>query len=220
MPEPAPRNTVTEKEYDAFQTAYDWFNRELFDATLPGCLITFQSRKGMAGYYWHDRFHSRRGKRKTAEIALNPETFTGSSDREILSTLVHEMVHLWQACFGKPGRARYHNKQWAAKMKEVGLMPSHTGKKGGKETGDQMSDYVIEGGPFANSYRRLLATGFRINWQAAPTAPKAGRNKVAYACPRCGTKVWGHAGLGGKLLCVPCDAVLEPPPPKTRGPKE
>lgn len=210
MPENAPRNTVTEKEYDAFQTAYDWFNRELFGNTLPGCLITFQTRRGARGYYWHDRFQSRRGRRTTAEIALNPEHFSGRSDREILSTLVHEMVHLWQACFGKPGRARYHNREWAAKMKEVGLVPSHTGRKGGKETGDRVSHYALDDGPFARSCRQLLDTGFRLNWQARPVARPAGRNKVGYACPRCDTKVWGHAGLSGRLECVPCGAVLRP----------
>jgi len=203
-----PRNTVTEKEYDAFQAAYDWFNRELFEGRLPGCLITYQSRRGARGYYWHDRFHARRGKRTTAEIAMNPEHFTGRSDRDILSTLVHEMVHLWQARFGKPSRARYHNRQWAAKMKAVGLMPSHTGKKGGKETGDRMTHYILADGPFAQSCRRLLATDFRLNWQARPTTPLPNRNKVVYVCPSCGAKVWGHSRHAQRLLCIPCRKVL------------
>jgi predicted SprT family Zn-dependent metalloprotease len=54
------------------------------------------------------------------EIALNPRTFIDRTDREIVSTLVREMVHLWQFHFGKPGRRGYHNKQWATKMEEIG----------------------------------------------------------------------------------------------------
>jgi len=37
------------------------------------------------------------------------------------------MVHQWQQHHGKPGRRGYHNKQWAAKMNSVGLVPTHTG---------------------------------------------------------------------------------------------
>jgi hypothetical protein len=51
----------------------------------------------------------------------------------VLSTLVHEQAHLWQHHFGKPGRGRYHNREWAAKMVEIGLIPSATGEPGGKQ---------------------------------------------------------------------------------------
>jgi hypothetical protein len=34
------------------------------------------------------------------ELALNPDVFTGRSDELILSTLVHEMVHVWQETHG------------------------------------------------------------------------------------------------------------------------
>ncbi len=56
----------------------------------------------------------------------------------MLATLAHEMVHLWQHHFGKPGRGRYHNKEWAEKMKSIGLQPTTTGKDDGAETGDVM----------------------------------------------------------------------------------
>lgn len=49
------------------------------------------------------------------------------TDRDILSTLLHEMVHHWQYRFGTPGRRGYHNIEFAAKMLEVGLHASDTG---------------------------------------------------------------------------------------------
>ena len=60
----------------------------------------------------------RHAEETTDEIALNPATFHDRTAEEILSTLVHEMVHLWQHHFGTPSRASYHNREWAAKMKE------------------------------------------------------------------------------------------------------
>ena len=40
---------------------------------------------------------------------------------------------------GQAAARGYHNKEWAAKMKAIGLMPSNSGAVGGKETGQQMS---------------------------------------------------------------------------------
>ena len=42
-------------------------------------------------------------------------------------------------------------------MKAVGLMPSNTGAVGGRETGQQMLDYILPGGPFELSFHRLEA---------------------------------------------------------------
>src|SRR5262245_7514086 len=68
------------------------------------------------GYFADERFGHRRGTEVVDEIALNPRTFIDRTDRKIVSTLVHKMVHLWQFHFGKPGRRGYHNKQWGTKM--------------------------------------------------------------------------------------------------------
>ncbi len=82
------------------------------------------------------------------------------------------MVHLWQAHFGKPGRGRYHNGQWAEKMEAIGLMPSSTGKPGGQRTGDCMADYAIEGGRFLRACEELVTADFRISWYDRFPAPE------------------------------------------------
>ncbi|SPE34073.1 hypothetical protein SBA3_2090010 [Candidatus Sulfopaludibacter sp. SbA3] len=33
------------------------------------------------------------------------------------------MAHVWQQTHGKPPTRSYHDRQWAAKMKEIGLHP-------------------------------------------------------------------------------------------------
>jgi predicted SprT family Zn-dependent metalloprotease len=76
------------------------------------------------------------------ELALNPDHFICRTDAEICSTLGHEMTHVWQHQFGQPSARGYHNREWAAKMKTMGLQPSNTGAVGGKETGQQMTHYV------------------------------------------------------------------------------
>jgi predicted SprT family Zn-dependent metalloprotease len=46
------------------------------------------------------------------ELALNPDEFIGRTDEMILSTLVHEMCHVWQQTYGKSPRRGYHDRQW------------------------------------------------------------------------------------------------------------
>jgi len=153
----------TQQTYDAWQEAYDRFNWQLFEGDLPGCLITLQRKGASFGYFRPKRF-IRDDKVACDEIALNPAHFRTRSAHQTLSTLLHEMVHLWQYHLGTPGRGRYHNRQWAEKMKTVGLYPSHTGKPGGRELGDQMSHYVLEDGDFTREASSLIASGFQIEW--------------------------------------------------------
>src|SRR5246127_2499165 len=122
----------TEAVYKDLLYAYDYFNDVLFGGKLPPCLITMQRKPRARGYFSYERFNSRRDEQDTTdEIALNPIAFQDRTDEEILSTLVHEMVHLWQYHFGSPSRSGYHNREWADMMKRLGLPPSDTGKPGG-----------------------------------------------------------------------------------------
>lgn len=153
----------TRQAYGELQVAYDHFNVWLFDQALPTCMITLQREKRTCGYFTADRFADKEGA-IVDEIALNPTFFAVVPMVETMQTLVHEMCHLWQRHFGKPGRGRYHNEEWASKMESIGLMPSDTGRPGGRRTGDQMADYAIVGGRFLEATQRLLTNDFMISW--------------------------------------------------------
>jgi len=98
------KNAITREQYDAFQRAYDFFNKELFAASLPAVLVTLQRHAKAYGYFSPERFVGRNGQEAAHELALNPDHF-GRTDEEILSTLVHEMCHVWQQTHGTPPRA-------------------------------------------------------------------------------------------------------------------
>lgn len=138
--------SITEREYRAFQAAYDFLNTELFFGSLPHVLVTLQRHANAKGYFAPDRFAGRVQQSTAHELAMNPDVFTGRSDKLILSTLVHEMVHVWQQTFGKVPRRAYHDKQWAQKMKAIGLYPSTTGEPGGKETGQSVTHTSFQRG--------------------------------------------------------------------------
>ena len=225
--------TPTEQQFDALNKAYQYFNRVLFGGQLPGCILNFSRKKGTHGFMAPGRWR-RVGEDDytTHEISLTPYTLY----REpilVFSTLVHEQVHLWQWEFANSSRSGYHNKEWADKMEEVGLMPSDTGAPGGKRTGQHMTHYIIEGGRYEQAFNAmppeytLPFTSLEgdlmkslINGGAGGSSksgePEPGgvaiagksREKTKYTCPGCGVNVWGKPALN--LLCVDCNETLQP----------
>jgi hypothetical protein len=86
-------SSSTDETCRSFYEAYEHFNEVLFDNQLSGCLFTMQRRKRSRGFFATERFGHRRGNEIVDEIALNPRTFLDRTDRKIISTVVHEMVH-------------------------------------------------------------------------------------------------------------------------------
>jgi hypothetical protein len=202
---------ITPLEYSGLQEAYDHFNRELFDGLLPNVFITYQRRANSLGYFGADRFAGRPSSYHTKmirmgrhELALNPDGFVGKSDREICSTLVHEQAHVWQYAKGTAPKRGYHDKEWAAKMKAIGLQPSSTGMADGRETGQRMSHYIIADGAFAQSFDRLAASNWKLNLESAhrPGGQKGPSSKTKFTCPSCGQNVWGKPNA--QVTCTPC----------------
>jgi predicted SprT family Zn-dependent metalloprotease/predicted RNA-binding Zn-ribbon protein involved in translation (DUF1610 family) len=195
------RETFTKTEYQGFQQAYDFFNRTLFQGSLPQVLVTLQRHANTRGYFSPERFNGRIDETAVHELALNPDTFTDRTDEMILSTLAHEMAHVWQQTHGKPPRRGYHDRQWAAKMKEIGLQPSTTAEPGGMETGQSVSHYIILGGRYSLAYARLAERGFQLHWQSLPVKAKKS-SKTKFTCPDCGQNAW--AKPDALLICGVC----------------
>lgn len=206
------KSSPTQETYRQLQIAYEYFNQELFDNRLPECLITYQRKPKMKGYFADGRFEHVENGTVIDEIAINPDYFRGDSisPKTVLSTLVHEMCHLWQKYFGKPGRNRYHNQEWADMMVKVGLRPTDNGTLSGKMTGDSMSHLIIEDGPFERVSERLLQR-IKITWvdrwsgqvTQKSSSPK---NKIKYVCPHCHVNVWGKPDI--HIICGACGCRL------------
>lgn len=148
-------STPTLRFYGLFQYIFDYYNDHLFNREIKNCIIVITRNKQTAGYYHYARWFSS-SDQETDELAINPTYFVNKPLIEICQTIAHEMVHAWQYHFGKVSRPGYHDKQWASKMEEIGLMPSSTGEPGGKKTGQSMSDYPISGGLFLQVTEQLM----------------------------------------------------------------
>lgn len=204
-------NNPTIEMTETLQSAYTHFNNELFNGTLPECMITLQRKRTMKGYFSNHRFTSRDNGQRVHEIALNPDTFTDRSDLDILSTLVHEMVHCWQSEYGyKKPKAAYHNPEWVGKMLAIGLKP-YSLTTGDRGTGTKVTHDVIPFGHFERECNNFLATGHKINYQSQSkeTNEASPRKKYTYTfkCPDCGDTAKAHKHR--KLICGDCLTTMD-----------
>jgi len=221
--------TPTKQQFNAFENAYEYFNVVLFQKQLPPVILNLSRKSKAMGFVapfrWRaaDTDGTDRNSR-LHELSINPEILAMDLI-EVYSTLVHEQCHIWQHTHGMPSRPGYHNKEFAEKMISVGLMPSTTGKPGGKTVGQKMSDYPIENGRFLAALDNMpdefkmpfvSIEGDRIvqimnalngiggsnpSSSAPAEAPK--KNKVKYSCTACKTNVWGKPDL--KIICGECN---------------
>jgi hypothetical protein len=204
------KHTPTSEQFTAFQKQFDYFNRMLFGKQLPAVLLNFSRKANTYGFFAPDRWTNADGT-KTHEISLNPAYLAERAPEATSSTIVHEMVHLWQHEAGTPSRRGYHNEQWAVRMRQSGLMPSSTGQPGGEWVGYAVSHYIIEGGAFEAAFH-AMPKEYAFPWQSWEPTTRAGkkkveRNKVKYTCPTCNINAWGKPGL--HLICGEDEATFE-----------
>lgn len=148
--------------YGHLDDAFVFFNKRLFDDSLPKIMFELTNKKQVAGLFKAASWQATDGV-YVHSIAINPQIIVQSTPLVIYITLVKEMVHLWQKTYGEASRPGYHNTEWGEKMESIGLMPSSTGFPGGKKVGQKMSCYLIAGGDFEAAAVDFFLEGNFIN---------------------------------------------------------
>lgn len=216
----------TRELFDAYRGMFAFYNDALFAGSLPEVVLNFSRHSRSRGFFAPERWTRHDGDARTHEISINPDTLLSRTAREVASTLVHEMVHLWQECSGTAPRRAYHDRQWADKMELCGLMPSSTGAPGGKRVGQHMTHYIMEDGRFAHAFARMPSE-LLLPWRSGapvraparpaktggepepePTVKKRDPSKIKYSCGDCGVNVWGKEGLS--IVCGDCQEPFAP----------
>jgi predicted SprT family Zn-dependent metalloprotease len=212
----------TNAQFAAYRAMWDFFNAVLFGGALSHVILNFSRSARSLGFFAPERWKDA-GNKTTHEISLNPAYLTRETMKDSASTLVHEMAHLHRHEQGNPPRGGYHDRQWADKMEELGLMPSSTAAPGGARVGYKMSHYIVAGGAFERAFEAMPA-GCQLPWMCGVDedaiegkgkgkGKSKGKEKEAkrklklkYSCPGCELNVWGRAGL--HLRCDDCDEEL------------
>ena len=195
----------------AFERMCAYFARELFDEKLPATILTFDRSVALPSTFHPDRWSPRMGGPRVSEISLNPDLFRDLTKKKLAMTLCHELVHLWQHVHGRMrSRESYHNVEWSEKLLSIGLVPSDTGRPGGKPVGQRMTQYAVPDGAFEKALARMPKTlALPFLGREARRTKTTDRSKSKFVCLRCGDQAWGKPTLA--LDCRKCLAsfVLE-----------
>ena len=119
-----------------FGALCDYFNRQLFEGQLESVQFTINPLPSRPFLYQPNpegRLENDMYRTEGSWIEFNPSTFSKASLIDLMSSLVRELVFLWQHQYGNPSRKFYCNREWSVKMQSIGLIPTDTGRIGGKK---------------------------------------------------------------------------------------
>jgi hypothetical protein len=184
--------------HDLAEIMYQWtdiFNTEFFkDHLVPVPAISFEKEKtGSLGHY----VIGRNGFGIRENININ-QVHLNRPLWDILATLAHEMCHSWQGIYGKPSKSWFHNKEFRAKMAEIGILVNEKGchgavgepfmsvlKEHGVEVnGEQSPDGMIRLPPKEKPKGRSKLK----KWSCGCTNIRVAIKELEAQCLRCGNK--------------------------------
>ena len=190
---------------------FDLLNEEFFENELSRPTITIQSTPRAYGHFSlrEDTWVSKLG--GTHEINIGAGTLSRPIE-EVVSTLLHEMVHYYNYERGVQDCSRgntYHNRKFREEAERRGLNVEHSDKYGWSHTSpsDLLLDFVLENDLSDILINRNEFSGFQMGGTGThsgtpitPTAKKSSSRK--YNCPCCGTSI--RATKKVNIGCLDC----------------
>lgn len=195
---------LTQEAMDMLQKAYDHFNHRLHGGKLYGVQFSFQPlRKALSKFKAAQIIDSQ--DQLYDQIILCSNQLMSADPLKVLAAVDDGMISQNQHHSGKTGRDNYRNRERAEMAKEIGLYPSSTGAEGGKEIGDCISYYIIEGSSFQQAAQELLASGFKMAWEEIKPKSKASESNSGkhykHICPVSDCRVYGRSYKEAPLIC-------------------
>ena len=190
---------------------FDLLNEEFFENELSRPTITIQSTPRAYGHFSlrEDTWVSKLG--GTHEINIGAGTLSRPIE-EVVSTLLHEMVHYYNYERGVQDCSRgntYHNRKFREEAERRGLLVEHSDKYGWSHTSpsDLLLDFVLENDLSDILINRNEFSGFQMGGtgthSGTPTTPTAKKSSSRkYICPCCGTSI--RATKKVNIGCLDC----------------
>ena len=224
--------------YSKIQTVIEEIDKAFFSGAkkekIPQLVFAINNkcRTCVVAYVQPDALYDKKTDTKLQYMGINPD-YLDRSIGEILSTVCHELCHVYEHAYIHIPRGGYHDKQWAELMADCGLEPIYNNSSKTSVHHKIIPGGVFEkfvegftekyGGDYFNivSYsaevmrRTRKELGIEDDPDADTPKPdnadkpikKYNRNKIKYVCRGCGLKVWGKAGLS--VSCNECMETLD-----------
>lgn len=179
---------------------FDAINKEFYNNEMKRPVITVQSGRRSVLGWCSSRERWNADGTKVYEVNIVAENL-GRSKEEIIETMLHECVHLYNGQRGVSdcGPTQYHNKNFKEVAESHGLTVSRM-----KNRGFACTKLNEVGKKFA-SKQKLSFDGSRISSEKISTYEKP----VTYICSGCGRKIRFH-NYKLNVICGDCNKKFEP----------
>jgi len=203
-----------EKTLSELYRLFKLLNKHFYAGELQTPVIVVQSKgknKNALGWcttqkIWRDKDEDE-GKKEYYEITITAE-FLFLPIAEIIDTLLHEMIHLFNLQRGKKDCSRnntYHNTVFKEAAISHGLEVKYNGKHGWNQT------------TLSEDTKKLITSiaidedAFRLVRADTDKPRNGGRRQSSrkYMCPMCGLIIRSTKDVAGKILCIDCDAEFQ-----------
>lgn len=223
--------------YGKIQTVIDELDKRFFSGAkkekIPQLVFAINNkcRTCVVAYVQPDALYDKKTDTKLQYMGINPD-YLDRKLEEIISTVCHELCHVYEHAYIHIPRGGYHDKQWAELMRDCGLEPKYQNSSKTAVTHTVIKDGVFEkfvsdfkekyGEDYFNivSYSAEVARrtrkelGIEDDEDDSPRADNAdkpikvyNRNKIKYVCASCGMSLWGKGNL--YIICGNCSEQLE-----------
>ena len=229
----AKNDKITKIIYAKMQTAVDEIEKYFFTSKklekFPPVLyaVNYSCARYVVAYVRPNSLYDTDKKEVVQYLCINP-SFLNRGLTELLSTLCHELCHVYECAYIHIPRGGYHTKDWADLMHGCGLEPVYL-----NPSRTAVNETIIKGGifeKFCEYFIKKYGEGFSnltthdcittddgngapvVNPPADNGRPRAdnadkpikvyNRNKIKYTCTGCSSKVWGKPNL--HIVCADC----------------
>lgn len=181
------------------------FNSEL-TSSMRKTIVTIQTKGKHSAYGWCTSREAWLDEEGTSfEVNLSAE-YLNRPLKEILETLIHEMVHLKNSLDGIQDTSRkgtYHNKRFKSLAESVGLVVEESEKHGYAHT--SLSENLEESLSDNFDLRNTIQLARQMPTKGKP-AKKV--KSYTYQCPECG-QAFKTAKTGLHVMCEDCNETME-----------
>lgn len=182
---------------------FDLFNRKFFESALSRAVITMSQKGTKAASGWCSKEEVWQGGNSDRyyEINICPEYLNQPID-DICETLIHEMVHLYNALNKIEDCSRasqYHNIKYKEAAERFGLNVEKDKSRGYAETSlkPETREYIES---LNLAVFDLFRDSIEVKRELKPSSTKK------YSCPHCQTSI--RATKEVKVKCVECDVLF------------
>lgn len=191
----------------ALQAAFNAINRDFYGGELEKVIITVKEGKKKAAFGWIETAKNwKQNGIDRHEINISADYIGERTVAQTITTLMHEMVHLYNLQNGIKDTTRsglYHNKKFKETAEAHGLKVEQASDIGWSLTTatPQTEKWISDNVPIKQ---------FGVYKQVAEKDPKGGgkskQSSRKYICPKCG--LIARLTKEAAIKCVDCDKVM------------